>query len=45
VDGWINAGNLRLAQSDLDEIAGAIERTSAGTGPPKAATRKETAKA
>jgi len=33
VDGWIHAGNIKLTQSDLDEIASAIERTGAGTGP------------
>ena len=33
VDGWINAGNLELSQADLDEIARAIEKTGAGTGP------------
>jgi aryl-alcohol dehydrogenase-like predicted oxidoreductase len=33
VDGWINAANLRLTQTDLDEIARAIQRTGAGTGP------------
>jgi aryl-alcohol dehydrogenase-like predicted oxidoreductase len=33
VDGWIAAGNLMLDAADLDEIAGAIERTRAGGGP------------
>jgi aryl-alcohol dehydrogenase-like predicted oxidoreductase len=33
VDGWIAAGNLRLAQEDLDEISGALVRTEAGVGP------------
>ena len=33
VDGWIGAANLELSQADLDEIARAIERTGAGTGP------------
>jgi len=33
VDGWIGANNLELTQVDLDEIARAIERTGAGTGP------------
>lgn len=33
VDGWINAANLKLTQADLDEIARAIQRTGAGTGP------------
>ena len=33
VDGWIDAGNLKLSQADLDEIARAIQKTGAGTGP------------
>jgi hypothetical protein len=33
VDGWIDAANLELTQVDLDEIARAIQRTGAGTGP------------
>jgi aryl-alcohol dehydrogenase-like predicted oxidoreductase len=33
VDGWIDAGNLELTSADLDEIARAIERTGAGSGP------------
>jgi aryl-alcohol dehydrogenase-like predicted oxidoreductase len=33
VDGWIGAANLKLTQADLEEIARAIERTGAGTGP------------
>ena len=33
VDGWIGAGSLELTDADLDEIAGAIKRTGAGTGP------------
>jgi aryl-alcohol dehydrogenase-like predicted oxidoreductase len=33
VDGWIAAGNLTLAQEDLDEISGALVRTEAGVGP------------
>ena len=33
VDGWIAAGTLRLAGANLDEIAAAIERTQAGSGP------------
>lgn len=33
VDGWIGAADLNLTQADLEEIAVAIERTSAGTGP------------
>jgi aryl-alcohol dehydrogenase-like predicted oxidoreductase len=33
VDGWIDAANLELSPTDLDEIARAIERTDAGSGP------------
>jgi aryl-alcohol dehydrogenase-like predicted oxidoreductase len=33
VDGWIAAADLRLTAADLGEIAAAIERTGAGTGP------------
>ena len=33
VDGWIGAANLKLSRADLDEIASAIERTGAGSGP------------
>jgi aryl-alcohol dehydrogenase-like predicted oxidoreductase len=33
VDGWIAAAGLRLAADDLAEIAAAIERTGAGSGP------------
>jgi len=33
VDGWIDAANLELSPADLDEIAHAIERTGAGSGP------------
>jgi aryl-alcohol dehydrogenase-like predicted oxidoreductase len=33
VDGWLRAGSLHLAPADLDEIAVAIERTAAGSGP------------
>jgi aryl-alcohol dehydrogenase-like predicted oxidoreductase len=33
VDGWIEAAALELTQSDLSEIATAIEKTEAGTGP------------
>jgi aryl-alcohol dehydrogenase-like predicted oxidoreductase len=33
VDGWIGAAALALTQQDLDEIAAAIERTGAGSGP------------
>jgi aryl-alcohol dehydrogenase-like predicted oxidoreductase len=33
IDGWIGAASVRLSEADLDEIAAAIERTGAGTGP------------
>lgn len=33
VDGWIAAGTLELTPADLAEIAQAIERTAAGSGP------------
>ncbi|MFL5510491.1 MAG: aldo/keto reductase [Gemmatimonadaceae bacterium] len=33
VDGWIDAARLTLTSADLDEIAAAIDRTGAGTGP------------
>lgn len=33
VDGWIDAANLELTPADLDEIATAIKRTGAGSGP------------
>jgi aryl-alcohol dehydrogenase-like predicted oxidoreductase len=35
VDGWISAGRLRLDAADLAEIASALERTQAGSGPTK----------
>jgi aryl-alcohol dehydrogenase-like predicted oxidoreductase len=37
VDGWIGAATLTLGPKDLDEIALAIERTSAGSGPTRPA--------
>ena len=33
VDGWIGAASLELTGTDLDDIAAAIRRTGAGTGP------------
>src|SRR4051812_41220409 len=33
VDGWIGAGNLTLESRDLSEIAAALGRTQAGSGP------------
>jgi aryl-alcohol dehydrogenase-like predicted oxidoreductase len=38
VDGWIQAGSLELGTEDLAEIASAIERTGAGTGPARPET-------
>jgi aryl-alcohol dehydrogenase-like predicted oxidoreductase len=37
VDAWIPAIDLTLSAADLDEIAAAIERTGAGSGPARAA--------
>jgi aryl-alcohol dehydrogenase-like predicted oxidoreductase len=37
VDGWIDAATLALTAADLDEIALAIERTGAGSGPTRPA--------
>jgi hypothetical protein len=37
VDGWIGAATLTLSAKDLDDIALAIERTSAGSGPTRPA--------
>jgi aryl-alcohol dehydrogenase-like predicted oxidoreductase len=33
VDGWFDAARLALTAVDLDEIASAIARTGAGSGP------------
>lgn len=33
VDGWIRSATLELTEADLDEIAAAIEREGAGSGP------------
>lgn len=33
VEGWIGAAGLELSAADLDEIAAALERTGAGSGP------------
>jgi aryl-alcohol dehydrogenase-like predicted oxidoreductase len=47
VDGWIGAATLTLTSADLDEIAAAIDRTGAGTGPtrPPSPTRAPAAEA
>ena len=33
VDDWVSAATLKLDERDLDEVAAAIEQTSAGSGP------------
>ena len=33
IDGWVSAATLELTADDLEEIAAAIERTGAGSGP------------
>ena len=42
VDGWIGAATLALTAQDLDDIALAIERTGAGTGPTRPAMARST---
>jgi aryl-alcohol dehydrogenase-like predicted oxidoreductase len=37
VEGWIAGAALELTAEDLDEIAAAIERTGAGSGPARPA--------
>lgn len=37
VDGWIAAAGLELTAADLDEIAAAVHRTAAGSGPSRPA--------
>jgi aryl-alcohol dehydrogenase-like predicted oxidoreductase len=37
VEGWIAGAGLELTAEDLDEIAAAIERTGAGSGPTRPA--------
>ena len=32
-DGWIDAGSIELAGEDLDDIAGLIRKSGAGSGP------------
>ncbi len=41
VDGWIGAATLELGAGDLDDIARAIEKTGAGTGPTRPAMMRE----
>jgi aryl-alcohol dehydrogenase-like predicted oxidoreductase len=33
VQGWIDAAGVKLTAQDLDEVASALRRTNAGTGP------------
>lgn len=40
VDGWLGAATLTLTTADLDEIAGALERTGAGNGPLRAGSAR-----
>jgi hypothetical protein len=40
VDGWIGGATLELTDADLDEIAAAVERTSAGSGPARPPRRE-----
>ena len=40
VDGWVGAASVRLSAEELEEIAGAVEATGAGTGPARAAGRR-----
>jgi aryl-alcohol dehydrogenase-like predicted oxidoreductase len=42
VDGWIGAANLELTPADLDEIATAIRKTGAGSGPTRPNQKMET---
>lgn len=39
VDGWIGAGELRLSDQDLDDLAGAMELSGAGSGPFRPASK------
>jgi aryl-alcohol dehydrogenase-like predicted oxidoreductase len=43
VDGWLPAGLLVLTPDDLDEIAAAIAKTGAGTGPARPELRQRAA--
>jgi aryl-alcohol dehydrogenase-like predicted oxidoreductase len=45
VDGWIGAAAVALTPGDLDEIALAIERTGAGSGPTRPAVQADSRKA
>ncbi len=39
MEGWVPAATLELSGADLEEIAAAIERTGAGSGPARLARR------
>jgi aryl-alcohol dehydrogenase-like predicted oxidoreductase len=41
IDGWIAAAELQLDDADLTEIATAISRSGAGTGPSRPSLRTE----
>ena len=45
VDGWLDAADLSLTAAELEEIAGAIDRSGAGTGPSRPAAVAATASA
>jgi aryl-alcohol dehydrogenase-like predicted oxidoreductase len=38
VEGWVRAGDIDLTPQDLEELAQAVERTGAGTGPTRASS-------
>lgn len=42
VDGWLPGARLTLSEADLDEIATAVERTGAGSGPARPPRRPST---
>ena len=44
VDGWIDAANLSLTTSELEEIAEAIDRSGAGDGLSRPTSANETAR-
>jgi aryl-alcohol dehydrogenase-like predicted oxidoreductase len=43
VNGWIRAGEIELTSKDLEEIARAIEETTAGSGPARPRALRATA--
>jgi len=44
VDGWIGAGEVHLTEQDLQEIAGAMAETRAGSGPARPAASQAAAR-